>query len=103
MKIVNILIFAILMTSCIKRKTPEAMSGEILNVKGTILLLSPNSDHYIIIPDNDKSQRFTAANLPDSLKRNGLHVLFSGKKGHIPENARLIGTPLELSQIKEID
>jgi hypothetical protein len=72
------------------------------NEKGTIQLISPEQDWYVIIPDYDDTQRFLPTNLPDIFKKNGLKVIFSGKICEIPENVRLVGTPLLLTSIEEV-
>jgi hypothetical protein len=74
----------------------------ITNEKGSIHLISPEHEWYVIIPDFNDSQRFLPYGLPDMFKKNGLKIMFSGKVCEIPENVRLIGTPLELISIEEI-
>ncbi len=75
--------------------------GYVSNEKGTIQLISPKQDWYVIILGYDDMQRFLPTNLPDIFKKDGLKVIFSGKICEIPENVRLIGTPLLLTSIKK--
>ncbi|MFX0201117.1 MAG: hypothetical protein ACFFCW_33785, partial [Candidatus Hodarchaeota archaeon] len=72
------------------------------NEKGTIRLISPEQGWYVIIPDYDNTQRFLPTSLPDRFKKDGLKVIFSGKICEIPENVRLVGTPLLLTSIEEV-
>jgi hypothetical protein len=72
-------------------------------VKGTIQQLSPNSEWYIIIPDDEKTQRYVPSNLPNEFKKDGLRVIFSGKVAEIPRNARMIGIPLELVKVENLE
>ena len=73
------------------------------DVKGTVQRLSSNNDWYVIVPDDDDTQRFFPSNLPEEFRKNGLRVLFSGKRGEIPANVRMVGTPLELTKIEKLD
>ena len=79
-------------------------SEKIVNaVKGTIQQLSPNSAWYVIIPDDEKNQRYAPTNLPDEFKKDGLRVIFSGKVAEIPPNVRMVGVPLELIKIENLE
>lgn len=71
------------------------------NEKGTVQLISPKQEWYVIIPDYDDTQRFLPDSMPEMFKKNGLKVIFSGNICEIPENVRLIGTPFELTDIEE--
>ena len=74
--------------------------GFVNNEKGTIHLISPRQDWYVIVPDYDNTQRFLPDNLPELFKKDGLKVIFSGKICEIPENVRLVGTPFILTSIE---
>jgi hypothetical protein len=74
--------------------------GLVNNEKGTIHLVSPAQEWYVIIPDYDDSQRFLPDNLPELFKKDGLKVIFSGKICEIPANVRLFGTPFILTGIE---
>ncbi|MBK8470806.1 MAG: hypothetical protein IPL33_00535 [Sphingobacteriales bacterium] len=45
------------------------------------------------------STRYLPDQLPDNLRVDGMRVRFSGKAGQLPPNARLLGTPLQISKI----
>ena len=77
--------------------------GHVSNETGKIQLISSTQKNwYVISPDYDDTQRFLPDNLPDIFKKDGLKVIFSGKICEIPENVRLIGTPLILIGIEEV-
>jgi hypothetical protein len=78
-------------------------ADDVINHTGVVKQMS--SDAFIIISDyiyQGQNEHFAPTNLPDSFKTDGLRVLFSGKRGEIPPNVRMMGTPLTLSSI-EID
>jgi hypothetical protein len=77
--------------------------NHVLDEKGTIQLISPDSAWYVIVPDYDKTQRFAPINLPENFRRDGLRVIFSGTIGEIPATVRLVGTPLEITRIEALD
>ncbi|NNG45834.1 MAG: hypothetical protein HKM86_01800 [Deltaproteobacteria bacterium] len=81
----------------------ERDENSVSDMKGTVHRLSPTSRFYVIVPDDDKIQRLYPSNLPAAFRKDGLRVRFSGRIGEIPENARLVGTPLELTGIEEAD
>jgi hypothetical protein len=72
-------------------------------MKGTIQQLSSGSEWYVIIPDDEKNQRYAPSNLPDEFKKDGLRVIFSGKVAEIPPNVRMIGIPLELVKVENLE
>ena len=77
--------------------------GQVSHEAGKIRLISSTQENgYVIIPDDDDTQRFLPKNLPDKFKKDGLNVIFSGKICEIPENVRLMGTPLILIEIEEV-
>jgi hypothetical protein len=71
--------------------------------KGTIQHISADTDSYGIAPDNDPGTRYAPTNLADEFRKDGLRVIFSGKVGKIPPDARLTGTPIELTKIEELE
>lgn len=76
-------------------------SDDVINYTGVVKHMT--SDGFILISDYAfKGQRewFAPSNLPGSFKTDGARVLFSGKRGQIPPNVRMIGTPLTLSSIQ---
>ena len=76
--------------------------GHVSKEAGKIRLISSTQENgYVIIPDDDDTQRFLPKNLPDKFKKDGLNVIFSGKICEIPENVRLMGTPLILIEIEK--
>jgi hypothetical protein len=101
--IVIVGVFSIFLTSCSKKHSPSKAGDKIINERGTIQQLSANQQWYIIAPDFDPTTRFLPSNLPDEFKRDGIRIIFSGEIGEIPPNVRLIGTPLHLKAIKQIE
>ena len=76
-------------------------ADDVVNYTGAIKQMS--SDAFIIISNyiyQGQNEHFAPTNLPDSFKTDGLRVLFSGKRGEIPPNVRMMGTPLTLSSIQ---
>jgi len=67
---------------------------------GTVKLISPEQEWYVIIPFDDDTKRFFPGSLPEMFKQDGLRVLFSGKICETPENVRMVGTPFELTSIE---
>lgn len=53
-----------------------------------------------LVPDAEPGTRYAVEDMPVELQEDGLRVVFSGVLGEIPENARLWGTPLELTAIQ---
>lgn len=81
----------------------ERDENSVSDANGTVHRISRTSRFYVIVPDDDKTQRLYPSNLPAAFRKDGLRVRFSGRIGEIPENARLVGTPLELTGIEEAD
>jgi hypothetical protein len=75
-----------------------ATEADIENHTGTIQRVGTFG--YAIVDDATPDSRFAPSNLPASFKRDGLRVLFSGKRGVIPPNVRMWGAPLELTSIQ---
>jgi hypothetical protein len=101
--IVIVGVFSIFLTSCTTKHNPSKAGDEIINERGTIQQLSATQQWYIIVPDFDPTTRFLPSNLPEKLKKDGIRVIFSGEIGEIPANVRLIGRPLHLKLIKQIE
>ena len=77
--------------------------GRVSQEAGKIRLISSTQENgYVVIPDDDDTQRFLPKNLPDIFKKDGLKIIFSGKICEIPENVRLMGTPLILIEIEKV-
>jgi hypothetical protein len=92
------LICGLVLASCVAQAQDFEWYKTIQNVKGTIKVL--NEDMAVIIPDTDSNNRYISRQLPDSLKKDGLKVTFTGEVGKIPPNFRMAGTPLKLHSIK---
>jgi len=69
---------------------------DVVNRSGSVRLIGLT----FTIVDDSMNERFVPSKLSDSFKNDGMRVLFSGKRGVIPPNVRMIGTPLELSFIQ---
>jgi len=87
-----------LLLGCGNSPVPSSTSADIVNHTGTVRQIG--SVGYAIVDDAESSERFAPSNLPDSFKRDGVRVLFSGRRGEIPPNVRMWGTPLELTSIQ---
>ena len=90
-------------SSCGAGHNPVEAGKELVNELGTVQQLSSNQQWFVIVPDFDHTIRFLPSNLPASLQRDGIKVMFTGTIGEIPANVRLIGTPLDLTSIKQIE
>lgn len=98
-----LLMIGIAFSSCSAKHDPGEAGGELVNELGTVQQLSATRQWFVIVPDFDNTIRFLPSNLPASLQRDGIRVMFSGTIGEIPANVRLIGIPLELTSIKQIE
>lgn len=87
-----------MLLGCGKHPASVTTSDDIVNHTGTVRQIS--SLDFAIIDDADPSEHFAPSNLPGSFKSEGARVLFSGRRGKIPPNVRMWGTPLELSSIQ---
>ena len=76
-------------------------TDDVVNHTGMVQLIGST---YTILDDlliyGGYHERFLPLNLPDEFKLDSTRVLFSGKRGVIPPNARMIGYPLQLSSIR---
>ena len=70
---------------------------EVKNIKVVVKVLNENM--VVVVPDNEPNQRYTAAELPAELKKDGLHLTISGEVGEIPPNVRMVGTPFRITCI----
>ena len=97
----SLLVALVFMGCSDKGKEVVPSSDDVINYTGVIKQMTP--DVFLIISDyvyQGQQELFFPTNLPDSFKKDGLRVLFSGKRGEIPPNVRMIGIPLELSSIR---
>jgi len=94
-----VVLVAALLAACSQNdEAPMQPADDVVNHTGTVQSIGTLG--YAIVDDLPDHERFAPSNLPDRFQRNGERVLFSGKRGPIPPNARLWGTPLELSSIR---
>jgi hypothetical protein len=73
------------------------------NQLGQIMTLPSASEpegvlYIITIPDQNR--RFSACNLPQSLKKDGMKIQFSGEVKEIKPEERWLATPYKLSAVK---
>ncbi len=71
---------------------------DLIKGKGKVTVLE-DKETWIIIPDNNPNGRFISQQLPEEFKKEGLKISFSGWRGIIPPNFRMLGTPLKLKCI----
>lgn len=69
---------------------------------GIIANIPEGSDNFVIIPDGNTTVRYQPINLHDNFKKNNLKVRFKGVLGTIPNNVRMVGTPIRLKRIEII-
>ena len=58
-----------------------------------------DKETVVIVPTDNASGRYIAANLPGDFKKDGMKVVVSGDVGKIPPNVRMVGTPLKLKMV----
>jgi len=92
------LLACLLLLGCGNNPVSLSASDDIVNHTGTVRQIG--SVGYAIVDDAEPSGRFAPSNLPESFKTDGARVLFSGRRGEIPSNVRMWGTPLELKSIQ---
>lgn len=86
---------------------PAADKGKVTNNANTIDYRIPLKEQRGIVRKMTGDQfvievgltRYLPDQLPDNLRVDGMRVRFSGKAGQLPPNARLLGTPLQISKI----
>ncbi len=71
--------------------------GIIKNKKAYVKVLS--EDAIVIIMQNNDSDRYVSAQLPEEWKQDGLKFTFTGQVGKIPPHYKMLGTPLKLIAI----
>jgi len=57
---------------------------------------------FVIHVDQPRETIVVPTSLPDALRRDGLRVVFSGELQPIPPFVRMIGRPIELSQVAPV-
>ncbi len=92
------LLACFLLSGCADNPVSSSTYPDIVNHTGTVRLIGHVG--YAILDDLEPNTRFAPSNLPDSFKNDGIRVLFSGRRGKIPSNVRLWGTPIELTSIQ---
>ena len=68
------------------------------NFKVTVKVLSEKM--VVVVSDANVNQRYFSAELPEELKKDGLHLTIDGDIGKIPANVRMAGTPFHITCIK---
>jgi hypothetical protein len=76
------------------KDTAIEYSTAVKNVRGTVRHIA--NDQYVI---ETTDGRYLPDKLSKELKKEGMRVRFWGKVGKLPPNARLLGTPLQISKI----
>ena len=64
------------------------------DLKVTVKVL--NEKMIVLTSDASANERYIADNLPDELKKDGLHLTISGDIGKIPATVRMAGTPFHI-------
>lgn len=82
--------------STVNKKDPNSIeyAQPIKKQKGVIKKIA--DDMYVITTEETQ---YLPSKLADEFKEDGLPIIFSGKVGNIPPNVRMVGKPLELSEI----
>lgn len=91
--------FVMLWVGCAKEGGADAVAeGKYADTPGTVQQVG---DLWTVVPDADTSTRLCLDSplVTDDLKVEGAKVVFSGKRGQPPENARMACNPVELKAI----
>ena len=75
-------------------------TSDLTDVPGRIEAVNPDAGWYGIVPDGDRGTRYAPDRLPDTFKKDGLRVVFSGRVGQVDPNVRTWGIPLTLTNIR---
>ena len=79
------------------RSTTEKLK----EIEATITYLNNEGTIIVLVPINDKTNRFVACNLPEiASKKDGTVVLISADVKEIKPNERWAGTPIEITFLK---
>jgi hypothetical protein len=103
-QILFILTILVVVLSGCQKSSDQAIetttSDDVVNMTGTVVKISDNS--FGIKTDSEPKyyEQFLPGNLPENFKIDGCSILFSGKRGEIPPNVRLWGTPITLSSVQ---
>ncbi len=74
---------------------------KVKSVKGIkVTVKAQGADMFVVIPDTQPNQRYLASDLPEELRKDGLHLTIDGDIGAIPPNVRMIGTPFHITCIR---
>ena len=100
MKIIKVICAALLMAAIMQAQAQDKFEKvkSVKNIKATVKLLGGSMT--VIIPDREPNQRYSAIDLPEELKKDGLRISINGDIGAIPPNVRMIGTPFRITCIK---
>jgi hypothetical protein len=88
------------LTSCKEAGVSRKTVGLIAETEATISFLTNDGSILAIVPNNDKTKRYVACNLPKEAEKDGIGVIFTANELEILPNERLAGTPIELKSIK---
>lgn len=94
--IMAVVLLAVIMQ--VQAQTEFKKVGSIKGIKVHVQALSPTQ--IVVIRDDQPNQRYVATELPEELRRDGLHLSIDGDVGAIPPNVRMIGTPFHITCIK---
>jgi hypothetical protein len=74
---------------------------KVKSVKGIkVHVQALNATQMVVIRDDQPNQRYVATDLPEELRKDGLHLSLDGDIGAIPPNVRMIGTPFRMTCIR---
>lgn len=83
----------------IKPFFPFDSVGYLKETEGTIRLIG---DVFVIeVALENGITRYLPVMLPESFRKEGLHIHFSGTLGNIPPNVRMVGTPITPDMLRE--
>ena len=77
-----------------------AQGAELKDVRGVIQEVNAKNGWYAIVPDGDRDTRYAPDRLPQEFRKDGLRVVFSGRKGRIDPNVRTWGVPFTVTAIR---
>ncbi|MBS1683395.1 MAG: hypothetical protein JSS76_01480 [Bacteroidetes bacterium] len=100
MKNIQLFIILLMLSAAIgaSAQTKFEKVKSLKDIKATVKVL--NEKQTVIVPDTEPTQRYVATELPEELRKDGLHLSIDGDVGAIPPNVRMIGVPFHITCIK---
>jgi hypothetical protein len=97
-RFITFILISFFATGAFAQEDMFAHAKPVKNMKATVKAM--NLSQVVLITGDDASQRYMGTDLPDELKRNGLHLTVDGEIGEIPANVRMLGTPFHIYTVR---